>query len=79
MRRQGKNRRQVLLPDKGMGAGTTTFIAVQKNLLCGTRADNDFDAPRHARLLATRLQSSATRSRYFGDRTSRAVAASTAT
>jgi hypothetical protein len=30
MRRQGRNRRQVLLPDKGMGAGTTTFRAVLK-------------------------------------------------
>ena len=28
MRRQGRNRRQVLLPDKGMGAGTTTFMSV---------------------------------------------------
>jgi hypothetical protein len=30
MHRQGRNRRQVLLPDKGMGAGTTTFRAVLK-------------------------------------------------
>jgi hypothetical protein len=27
MHRQGRNRRQVPLPDKGMGVGTTTFRA----------------------------------------------------
>jgi hypothetical protein len=39
MHRQGRNRRQVLLPDKGMGAGTTTFMSVlEKATRYDTRA-----------------------------------------
>jgi hypothetical protein len=38
MRRQGRNRRQEPLPDKGMGVGTTTFRAVLKMRRAATRA-----------------------------------------
>jgi hypothetical protein len=48
MRRQGRNRRQVLLPDKGMGVGTTTFMARAKKV----RAGCDAHAMRHARMRA---------------------------
>jgi hypothetical protein len=35
MRRQGRNRRQVPLPDKGMGVGTTTFMALCRTSTVG--------------------------------------------
>ena len=46
MHRQGRNRRQVLLPDKGMGVGTTTFMERAKKV----RAGCDAHAMRHARM-----------------------------
>ena len=62
MRRQGRNRRQEPLPDKGMGVGDDHLYVSFKN---ATRRD-----PR----AAMRLRLAMMRCRYFGDRTSRAMA-----
>jgi len=51
MRRQGRNRRQVPLPDKSIGVGTTTFRAAleMRGTACGT--DDVLEQLRHGQLV----------------------------